>query len=91
MRVRAFFSSIYGQVLVATIIGVAVGQAFPEAGTAMKPLGDGFIKLVRMIVGPIIFCTVVGGIAGAGEPEGHRPHRPGHPDLLRGRQHAGAA
>ena len=65
MRVRAFFSSIYGQVLVATIIGVAVGQAFPEAGTAMKPLGDGFIKLVRMIVGPIIFCTVVGGIAGA--------------------------
>jgi len=66
MRARAFFSSIYGQVLVATIIGVAVGQAFPDAGTAMKPLGDGFIKLVRMIVGPIIFCTVVGGIAGAG-------------------------
>ena len=70
MRVRAFFTSIYGQVLVATIIGVAFGQAFPEAGTAMKPLGDGFIKLVRMIVGPIIFCTVVAGIAGAGSLKG---------------------
>jgi aerobic C4-dicarboxylate transport protein len=70
MRVRAFVSSIYGQVLVATIIGVAVGQAFPDAGVAMKPFGDGFIKLVRMIVGPIIFCTVVGGIAGAGGLKG---------------------
>jgi aerobic C4-dicarboxylate transport protein len=67
---RAFFRSIYGQVLVATIIGVAVGAAFPEAGTALKPLGDGFIKLVRMIVGPIIFCTVVAGIAGAGSLKG---------------------
>jgi aerobic C4-dicarboxylate transport protein len=70
MRARAFFKSIYGQVLVATIIGVAVGAAFPATGTALKPLGDGFIKLVRMIVGPIIFCTVVGGIAGAGNLKG---------------------
>ena len=70
MRLRRFVSSIYGQVLIATIIGVAVGQAFPEAAVAMKPLGDGFIKLVRMIVGPIIFCTVVGGIAGAGSLKG---------------------
>jgi aerobic C4-dicarboxylate transport protein len=70
MRVRAFFSSIYGQVLVATLIGVAVGHFFPGAGAAMKPLGDGFIKLVRMIVGPIIFCTVVAGIAGAGDLKG---------------------
>jgi aerobic C4-dicarboxylate transport protein len=70
MRARAFFTSIYGQVLVATIIGVAVGAAFPDAGTALKPLGDGFIKLVRMIVGPIIFCTVVAGIAGAGSLKG---------------------
>src|SRR6187402_3311326 len=70
MRLRGFVSSIYGQVLIATIIGVAVGQAFPEAAVAMKPLGDGFIKLVRMIVGPIIFCTVVAGIAGAGGLKG---------------------
>jgi aerobic C4-dicarboxylate transport protein len=54
-------------VLVATIVGVALGHFFPETGAAMKPLGDGFIKLVRMIIAPIIFCTVVGGIAGMGE------------------------
>jgi aerobic C4-dicarboxylate transport protein len=70
MRLRGFFTSIYGQVLVATLIGVAVGHWFPLAGTAMKPLGDAFIKLVRMIVGPIIFCTVVAGIAGAGGLKG---------------------
>lgn len=70
MRGRAFFTSIYGQVLVATLIGVAVGHYFPATGTAMKPFGDAFIKLVRMIVGPIIFCTVVGGIAGAGGLKG---------------------
>ena len=70
MRARAFFTSIYGQVLVATIVGVAVGHYFPDTGTAMKPFGDAFIKLVRMIVGPIIFCTVVAGIAGAGGLKG---------------------
>ena len=70
MRLRGFFTSIYGQVLVATLIGVAVGHWFPQAGTAMKPFGDAFIKLVRMIVGPIIFCTVVAGIAGAGGLKG---------------------
>ena len=70
MRARAFFTSIYGQVLVATLIGVAVGHWFPQTGTAMKPFGDAFIKLVRMIVGPIIFCTVVAGIAGAGGLKG---------------------
>jgi aerobic C4-dicarboxylate transport protein len=67
MRGRAFFTSLYGQVLVATVIGVALGHFFPELGTAMKPFGDGFIKLVRMVVGPIIFCTVVVGIAGMGD------------------------
>jgi aerobic C4-dicarboxylate transport protein len=70
VRGRGFFTSIYGQVLVATVIGVAVGHFWPSTGAAMKPLGDGFIKLVRMIVGPIIFCTVVGGISGAGDLKG---------------------
>jgi aerobic C4-dicarboxylate transport protein len=70
VRGRGFFTSIYGQVLVATLIGVALGHYYPAAGTAMKPLGDAFIKLVRMIVGPIIFCTVVAGIAGAGGLKG---------------------
>ena len=60
-----FFRTLYGQVLIATAIGVALGYVWPEAGVLMKPLGDGFVKLVRMIVAPIIFCTVVVGIAGA--------------------------
>ena len=51
--------------LLATLIGVLLGHFWPAAGLAMKPLGDGFIKLVRMIIAPIIFCTVVAGIAGA--------------------------
>ena len=65
MAARRFYKSLYGQVLVATAIGVLVGHFWPGAGVAMKPLGDAFIKLVRMIIAPIIFCTVVVGIAGA--------------------------
>jgi aerobic C4-dicarboxylate transport protein len=61
----AFLRSLYGQVLVATVLGVVVGHFWPAAGAGMKPLGDAFIKLVRMIVAPIIFCTVAAGIAGA--------------------------
>jgi aerobic C4-dicarboxylate transport protein len=64
---RRFHRTLYGQVLIATLAGVVVGSVWPEAGAAVKPLGDAFIKLVRMIVAPIIFCTVVVGIAGAGE------------------------
>jgi aerobic C4-dicarboxylate transport protein len=56
--------SLYIQVLVAIAIGVALGVAAPETGAAMKPLGDGFIKLIKMIIAPIIFTTVVLGIAG---------------------------
>lgn len=59
-----FYKSLYFQVLVAIAIGVALGHFFPQAGEQMKPLGDGFIKLVKMMIGPIIFCTVVTGIAG---------------------------
>ena len=67
MRGHGFFRSLYGQVLIATLVGVVVGHFFPDAGTAMRPFGDGFIKLVRMIVGPLVFCTVVAGIAGMGD------------------------
>ena len=63
----AVVRSLYGQVLIATIIGVALGHFFPAAGASMKPLGDAFIKLVRMIVAPVVFCTVVVGIAGVGD------------------------
>src|SRR5262249_25328234 len=60
-----FHRALYGQVLIATVLGVVVGHFWPATGAAMKPLGAAFVKLVRMIVAPIIFCTVVGGIAGA--------------------------
>jgi len=56
--------SLYVQVLLAIACGVALGVLAPSTGAAMKPLGDGFVKLVRMIIAPIIFCTVVTGIAG---------------------------
>ncbi len=56
--------SLYAQVLVAVVIGAVIGFAFPDTGAALKPLGDGFIKLIKMMIGPIIFCTVVLGISG---------------------------
>ena len=61
---KPLYKSLYFQVIVAIVIGVLLGHFFPETGTAMKPLGDGFIKLIKMIIAPIIFCTVVVGIAG---------------------------
>ena len=60
----SFVRSLYFQVLVAIVIGVLLGHFYPQTGAAMKPLGDGFIKLIKMIIAPIIFCTVVVGIAG---------------------------
>ena len=56
--------SLYVQVLAAVIAGVLLGHFMPSLGTDMKPLGDAFIKLIKMIIAPIIFCTVVVGIAG---------------------------
>jgi aerobic C4-dicarboxylate transport protein len=61
---RPLYRSLYFQVLVAIAVGVLLGHFYPQAGEAMKPLGDGFIKLIKMMIGPIIFCTVVVGIAG---------------------------
>ena len=61
---RPFFASLYAQVLIAIVIGILLGHFWPHAGEAMKPLGDGFIKLIKMLIAPIIFCTVVLGIAG---------------------------
>lgn len=58
------FSSLYFQVLLAITIGITLGHFYPDTGTAMQPLGTAFIKLIKMIIAPIIFCTVVIGIAG---------------------------
>ncbi len=61
---RPLYRSLYFQVVMAIVIGVLLGHFSPQTGEAMKPLGDGFIKLIKMIIAPIIFCTVVIGIAG---------------------------
>ncbi|BCG46235.1 Na+/H+-dicarboxylate symporter [Citrifermentans bremense] len=64
MKTKKFYQHLYFQVLTAISIGVALGYYLPDTGTAMKPLGDGFIKMIKMIITPVIFCTVVTGIAG---------------------------
>jgi aerobic C4-dicarboxylate transport protein len=64
MKTKPFYHSLYVQVITAIIIGVLLGHFLPDLGEAMKPLGDGFIKLIKMMIAPIIFCTVVVGIAG---------------------------
>ena len=56
--------SLYVQVLVAIAAGVLLGWLKPEWGIQMKPLGDGFVKLIKMLIGPIVFTTVAVGIAG---------------------------
>ncbi|MGI4836051.1 MAG: dicarboxylate/amino acid:cation symporter [Janthinobacterium lividum] len=61
---QPLYKSLYFQVVVAIIIGVLLGHFYPDTAKAMKPLGDGFIKLIKMVIAPIIFCTVVSGIAG---------------------------
>jgi aerobic C4-dicarboxylate transport protein len=64
MAHKKLYQSLYFQVILAIVVGILLGHFFPETGTAMKPLGDGFIKLIKMIIAPIIFCTIVVGIAG---------------------------
>ena len=60
------FRSLYVQVLIAVMIGAVLGYLRPGLGVAMRPLGDGFIKLVKMLIAPIVFATVVVGIAQMG-------------------------
>ena len=60
---KPFYKSLYLQVLTAIAVGVLLGHFYPALGEQMKPLGDAFIKLIKMVIAPIIFCTVVHGIA----------------------------
>ncbi len=66
MRTRALLKSLYVQVLIGIAAGIVLGFVAPETGAAMRPLGDGFIKLVKMLIAPIVFATVVVGIAHMG-------------------------
>ena len=59
---RPWYTVLYIQVLLAIAVGVLIGHYFPHAGVALKPLGDGFIALIKMMIAPVIFCTVVHGI-----------------------------
>src|SRR5580693_788537 len=60
---RPWYTILYVQVLIAIAVGIVLGHFFPKTGAAMKPLGDGFILLIKMMIAPVIFCTVVHGIA----------------------------
>ena len=61
-RRRPWYTILYVQVLIAIAVGILIGHYFPNTGVALKPLGDGFISLIKMMIGPVIFCTVVYGI-----------------------------
>jgi aerobic C4-dicarboxylate transport protein len=65
--VKTLLRSLYFQVIVAISLGVLLGAFYPEFAAMMKPFGDGFIKLIKMLIGPVIFCTVVTGIAGVAD------------------------
>ncbi len=64
---QPWYRVLYIQVLIAVALGIVIGSGWPEFGKSLKPLGDGFVKLVKMMIAPIIFCTVVHGIASMGD------------------------
>lgn len=64
LRPRRWYGNLYFQVLIAITLGVALGYWAPQTGAALKPLGDAFIKLVKMVITPVIFLTIVTGVAG---------------------------
>jgi aerobic C4-dicarboxylate transport protein len=64
---KPWYSILYVQVIIAIVIGVLLGYYFPNTAKAMKPLGDGFISLIKMMIAPVIFCTVVHGIGSIGD------------------------
>ena len=67
MKPKRFYQQLYVQAFAALLLGIAFGFFWPELGVKMKPLGDAFINLVKMLIGPIIFCTVVHGLASMGD------------------------
>jgi aerobic C4-dicarboxylate transport protein len=67
MQSRPWYTILYIQVLIAIVLGVLVGYYYPSTGAALKPLGDGFIQLIKMMIAPIIFCTIVHGISTMGD------------------------
>src|SRR6201992_461770 len=64
---RPWYTILYVQVLIAIAIGIVIGYVDPELGKELKPLGDGFIALIKMMIAPVIFCTIVHGISSMGD------------------------
>lgn len=62
MRISSPLKLLYVQVLIGLVVGITVGHYWPDVGAALKPLGDGFVKLVKMMIAPVVFCTIVTGI-----------------------------
>src|SRR3954453_6932280 len=62
-RPRPWYTQLWAQVMAAMVLGVLLGHFYPDLGVRLQPLGDAFIKAIRMLIAPIIFCTVVHGIA----------------------------
>jgi aerobic C4-dicarboxylate transport protein len=64
---RRWYGILYVQVLIAIVVGILIGYRYPDLGKQLKPLGDGFIALIKMMIAPVIFCTIVHGIASMGD------------------------
>ena len=62
-----FFNSLFGRVVIALVAGIVIGAVYPHFAQSLRPLGDGFLKLIKMVIGPIVFCVVVSGMAHAGD------------------------
>src|SRR4051812_31902724 len=78
-RPKKFYQQLYLQVLLGVSLGILLGYLRPDVAVTFKPLGDAFVKIVKMMIVPVVFCTIVTGIAGVGGQK-----RLG-PTLLRGR------
>ncbi|HEY2633616.1 MAG TPA: cation:dicarboxylase symporter family transporter, partial [Steroidobacteraceae bacterium] len=63
---KPFYAKLHNQVIFAIIAAIVVGAVWPDTAVKMKPLGDGFIKLIGMVIAPIVFCIIVSGISGMG-------------------------
>ena len=67
---KKIYHSLYIQVLIGLVLGILVGYLFPDFGASLKVLGDGFVRLVKMMIAPVVFCTIVLGITSMSEKGG---------------------
>ena len=65
-RAKPFYAKLHNQVIIAIVASIILGAVWPQTAVKMKPLGDGFIKLIGMMIAPIVFCIIVSGISGMG-------------------------